>query len=110
MQVRARLDVHGARVGARTRELGQVELGPLDHQVHVHGAAAVVDLVGDRGHDLGPEGDDRHEMAIHHVDVEGARAGIEHLDVWLRKAPKSDARIDGCTCVSSTQGAGMTRV
>ena len=56
------------------------DLGPLDHQVHVHGAAAVVDLVSDRRHDLGPEGDDRHEMAVHHVDVEGARAGIEHLD------------------------------
>ena len=79
MQVRAGLDVQRARVGARLRELGELALGALDHEVHVEHAADLVDLVGDRGDDARPERDRRDEVPVHHVAVEGASAGVEQL-------------------------------
>ena len=80
VQVRAGLDVHRARVGAGLRELGQLALGLLDHEVHVDRAAALVHEVGERRHDARAERDHGDEMPVHHVDVERARAGVEQLD------------------------------
>jgi len=45
--------------------------------VHRERPAAVVDVVGERGHDAGAEGDDGHEVPVHDVDVERTGAGIE---------------------------------
>ncbi len=79
MEVRAGLDVQRARVGARLREVGELALGPFDHQVHVEHAADGVDLVRDRGDDARPERDRRDEVPVHHVAVEGSRPGVEQL-------------------------------
>ena len=49
-------------------------------------AAGGVDLLGDRLDGVGPEGDRRHEVAVHHVDVDHARARGEHL-LDLRAEP-----------------------
>ena len=70
--------VHESAPGLR--ELGQLALGLLDHEVHVDRAAALVHEVGERRHDARAERDHGHEMPVHHVDVERARAGVEQLD------------------------------
>ena len=51
VHVRGRLGVEGDVVGAGLGELGDLALGPLDHQVHVDQRAGAVDLVGERGDD-----------------------------------------------------------
>ena len=80
VQVGAGLDVHGARVGPGLREFGQLALGLLDHEMHVDRAPALVHEVGERRHDARAERDHGDEMAVHHVDVERARTGVEQLD------------------------------
>ena len=53
--------------------------GLLDHQVDVDRAAGVVHLVGDRPRDERPDGDRRHEVAVHDVDVDHPGPGRHHL-------------------------------
>src|SRR6185295_1186105 len=77
--VRGRLGVEGDRVGAGAGELLDVPLRALDHQVDVDRAAGVVDLVGDRARHQRADRDRRHEVPVHHVDVDQARARVHHL-------------------------------
>ena len=58
---------------------GDLALGALDHHVDVDQRAGVVDAVGERGDDQRPHRERRHEVAVHDVDVDDARAGVEHL-------------------------------
>ena len=53
-------------------------LRALDHQVDVQVAARVVHLIGERLDDRRAHAERRHEVAVHHVDVDRARAGGEH--------------------------------
>ena len=76
--VRRRLDVDRDAVGAGRGELGDVTLRALDHQVDVDVPARVVDLTGERLDDRRAHAERRHEVAVHHVDVDRARAGGEH--------------------------------
>ena len=79
MHVWCCLDVDRDAVGAGPRDLGHVPLGPLDHQVDVQDPARPVDLVGDGRDDQRTEGDWRHEVAVHDVDVDDPGAGRHHL-------------------------------
>ena len=70
VQVRARLDVHADEVRAGLRVRGDPALGVLDHQVHVErqGRRAPHRLDHDRA-----DRQVRHEVAVHHVDVDVVR-------------------------------------
>ena len=76
--VRGRLDVDRDAVGPGLRELRDVALRALDHQVHVDVAARVVDLAGERLDHRRAHAERRDEVAVHHVDVDRARAGGQH--------------------------------
>ena len=78
VDVGRRLPVHDQRVGAGGGELLDAPLGALDHQVHVEHAPALVDVVAQRVDDQGADRDRRHEVAVHHVHVDHARAGVHH--------------------------------
>ena len=89
--------------------------GRLDHQVHVDRAAGGVDLVGDRAEDQRPDRDRRHEMAVHHVEVDHPRAGVHHL-VDLRAEPREVGREDrrarpaalrSARCIRSLMGVSL---
>ena len=82
--VRRCLGVERDRVGARLDELGDVTLRTLDHQMHVEQAADLLDLLAQRGDDQRADRDRRHEMTVHHVDVDHTRA--------RRRAPLRPAR------------------
>ena len=84
--MRRGLDVERDAVRARLGELGDVALGALDHQVDVDVAAGVVDLVGERGDDRRAHAERRHEVAVHDVDVDRARARVEHRGDLLAEA------------------------
>ena len=73
-------------VGAGLREVLDVTLGPLDHQVHVDDPARLVDLLGQRVDDQRAHADRRHEVAVHDVHVDRAGAGVEHRVDLLAEA------------------------
>ena len=93
MDMRGRLDVDRDAVGAGRDEVRHLPLGPLDHQVHVDDRAGRMDLVGERRDDVRAERDRRHEVAVHHINVDHARAGREHL-ADLRAQPREVGRQD----------------
>ena len=68
---------------ANVRDLA---LGALDHQVDVDQRAGGVDLLGERVDRERAHRDRRHEVAVHDVDVDHARAGVEHLADLLAQA------------------------
>ena len=87
VQVHARLLVHDDHVGAGGRELARRTLRMLDHEVHVEQRAGAVDERLQRLDDQRSDGDVGHEVAVHDVDVDDARAGVEHrLDVVAQAA------------------------
>ena len=79
VHVRGGLPVHDQGVGAGSRVLLHPPLGPLDHQVHVEHAAALVHEVAQRADHQVADGDRRHEVAVHHVHVDDPRARVHHL-------------------------------
>ena len=90
VEMRAGLGMHGDDVGARFGERREVGIGRRDHQM------AVEDLrrrAADRLDDRRPEGDVRHEMPIHHVEMDpvGAR-GVDgaHLFAEAREVGGQD--------------------
>ena len=54
-------------------------LGALDHQMDVEVAAGVVNLLGQRRDDRRPHAQRRHEVTVHHIDVDRPGARVEHL-------------------------------
>ncbi len=97
MQVRGRLGVNGDAVGARARDIAHLALGTLDHHVDVDQAAGVVDQVRDRADDDRAERDRRHEVPVHHVDMDHPRTGVEHvldLSAEPREVGRQDRRRD----------------
>ena len=83
VHVRRGLPVDGDRVGARPpRSPSIAPLRALDHEVHVEHAAALVHQVAERVDDQRADRDRRHEVAVHHVHVDDARAGVhDRLDL-----------------------------
>ena len=66
MEMRARLRVHGQPICA-CADIGlQITIGMLDHQVNVE--RQIGRLASTRG-DNGTDGDVRHEMAVHDIDM-----------------------------------------
>ena len=63
-----------------------VALRPVDHQVDVEHRARGVDLLGERLDDQRAHGDRRDEVAVHDVDVDDRRAGVEHVAHLLAQA------------------------
>ena len=96
VDVRGRLDVDRDAVRAGLRELGDVALGALDHQVHVE-VRLVGQRLAQRGDDHRPEGDRRDEVAVHDVAVDDAAALVHDLLTCVESREKSADRIDGVT-------------
>jgi hypothetical protein len=79
MEVAAGLGVHGDHVGAGAREVGDVALGLLDHEVTVEGAGSER---AQRLDDERADGDVGDEAAVHDVDVDPVGAGaVEGADL-----------------------------
>ncbi len=78
VHVRRRLHVDGDVVRAGFGEVGDLALRALDHQVHVDERSGDVDLVGERLDDDRTHRDRRDEVAVHDVDVDDGRPGVEH--------------------------------
>ncbi len=83
VEMGGRLDVYGDAVGARVREVGNVPLGLLDHEVYVH-----VELRGraDGFDDERTDRDVRDEPPVHDVDVNPVGARTLHGLHLVRKA------------------------
>ena len=64
-------------------------LGALDHQVRLEHRAGVVHRLRERRDDQRADGDRRHEMPVHDVDVDHARPRGKHLDRPARAAARS---------------------
>ena len=79
MHVRRGLPVHDQRVRTGGREVLDAPLGALDHEVHVEHALAIVYKVAESVDDQRSDRDRRHEVAVHHVHVDHAGAGVHHL-------------------------------
>src|SRR5262245_7010990 len=73
VQVRAGFHMHRDDVRARLGEGFEVGIARRDHQVHVEDLAA---MRPQRLHDVRPDGDVGHEVAVHHVDVDPVGAGL----------------------------------
>jgi hypothetical protein len=91
--------MHRDAVGAGLGEVRDVPLGALDHQMDVQVPARAVDLTGERLDDRGAHAERRHEVAVHHVDVDRARARGEHgadLLAQPREVRGQDRRRHAC--------------
>ena len=63
-------------------KLLQVAVGILDHQVDIEGSRG---QPVDGSHNHGAEGDIRHEMTVHHIDVQAGGAGsLHHFDLLFQ--------------------------
>jgi len=85
--------VHDQRVGAGRDELLDAALGPLHHQVDVERAALLVDQIAQGLHDHRPDRDRRHEVAVHDIHVDDARARVHQL-LDLLAEPREVGRED----------------
>ncbi len=83
--LRRRLEMERDRVRARIEELADLLLGTLDHQVRLDDRSGLLHLFAQGGHSQRADRDRRHEVAVHHVDVDHARAGGEDLGHLLAK-------------------------
>ena len=70
--MRSRLGMDGQAIGAGGGEIGEIGVGRRDHQMDVEGLRRDMP---DRLHHLRTEGNIRHEMAVHDVDVDDVAAG-----------------------------------
>ena len=94
VDVRARLDVHGDDVGAGLGEGLEIGIAGRDHQVHVEHLPGVR---AQRLHHVRADGDIRHEVAVHDVDVDPVGAGgidRAHLLAELGEVGGQDRRGD----------------
>ncbi len=66
MDVRAGLEMGGDDIGAGSREGLDIGIDRRDHQMHVHDA---LDVRPDCGAHRRTEGEVRHEMAVHYIDM-----------------------------------------
>ena len=72
----------------RLGEEGDHVPGAGDHQVHVHEASRRVDRRRDGPCEVGAEREVGDEVGVHHVDVEGARAGADERVELLADAQR----------------------
>jgi hypothetical protein len=85
-----RLGLHRDDVPTRLCESFNVRVARLDHQVAVEG---LVDMRAQRRDELRPEGDVRHEMSVHHVEVDPVGAGrrdVAHFLAELREVSRQN--------------------
>ena len=106
VEVSGGLGVNRDRVGAGVSELGDLRLGALDHQVAIDEGAGVVDPVGDRVDDQGPDRDRGNEVAVHDVDVDHPRPAASTSSTCSPSLAKSAERIEGATCRPSGTATG----
>ncbi len=83
----------GDRVGAGLGKGLDLALGLLDHQVDVERTAGCVNPICDRAGDQRPNRYRRHEVPVHHVDVDHPGAGAEDF-VYLSPEPGEVGRED----------------
>ena len=72
VNMRAGFHVHGDGVGAGLGESFQIGIAGRDHQMHVEGLFGVRT---DGLHHVGADRNVRHEMSVHHVDMDPVGAG-----------------------------------
>ena len=73
MQMRPRFWMHGDDVGPGRNEGRDIGIDRRDHQMHVENLAA---MRTQRLHDHRADGQIRHEMAVHHVDMNVIGPGV----------------------------------
>jgi hypothetical protein len=78
MEVHAGLLMHRDHIGAGQCKSIDVPFWVLDHQVHVDERPGAVNQRLQGSDDQRTDGDVGHEMAVHDVHVQDARAGVEH--------------------------------
>ena len=71
VEMRPGLGVDGQAIGAGGGEIGEIGIDRRDHQMHVEGLGRDMP---DRLHHLRTEGNIRHEMAVHDIDVDDVAA------------------------------------
>ena len=94
VEVRAGFDMHGDDVGAGLGEGLEIGVARRDHQMHVE---RLLGVGPDRLHDVRPDRDVRHEVAVHDVDMDPVGAGgIDGADLLaeLREIRGEDRRGD----------------
>ena len=113
MQVRQHLDVDRHHVRAGVDERLEVAIGLADHQVHVERQRRGL---AQRLHDRHADGDVRHEVSVHHVDVNligaAARRGRDRPRRGRAKSAARDrrrARLNRCHRLTSS-AIGITGV
>ena len=82
MNVRAGLHMDRNRIRSRLSERREIRVGRRDHQMNVEHLVAVG---SERFHHIGPEGDVRHEMPVHHVEMNPVRPRLGHRANLLAK-------------------------
>ena len=96
VHVRRGLPVHDQSVRAGCRELVDAPLRALDHEVHVENALARVDQIPERVDDQRSDRYGRDEVAVHHVHVDHAGAGVHHLLDLRAEAGEVGGENRGC--------------
>ena len=86
MQMRQHLDVDRHHVGAGVDERLEVAIGLHDHQVHVERQRRGL---AQRFHDRHADGDVRHEVSVHHVDVNLIGAAARRGRDFARRGSRS---------------------
>ena len=111
VEVGAGLGVHADSVGALARVVGDRAFRFLDHQVHVEGA---IGGGRDRGQERRPDRQVRHEVPVHHVDVDPVGAGLAHEANLFRESAEVAGQDGGrdldlvaheCSRLSSVSGS-----
>jgi hypothetical protein len=82
------LGMEGHRLSAGVHELAHLPLGTFDHQMHLEHRARLAHLLGQRGHDERSDGDRRHEVTVHDVDMDHACTRVQHLPDLLAQPPE----------------------
>ena len=79
-------------VGARRREIGQKRVNRADHQMHIEDLFCVR---AQRLDDGGADRDVRHEMAVHHIDMDPIRTGDVNRAHFFTKPGKIGGQYRG---------------
>ncbi len=101
----AELDVDGARVRAGLGEVVEQVPGVVDHQVAVE---VEVRARAQALHHRRADGEVRHEVAVHHVDVQQVRLRADRASTSLASSAKSADRIDGAIFPMRPEPSGGT--
>ena len=93
MQVDGCFRMYAQPFGPGVREGLDVDFGPFDHKMHIQRKRR---RFSDSPHDVGPDGDVGHEMAVHHVHVNPVRPGTLDCFDLLGEPAEVRGKNGGC--------------